>query len=346
MKHKLSLCMLFSFVPLFLYARMTMSHKETHQQSIQAIVLAAGKGARLKTGISKLIMPLCGKEMIRYPVELLETLHIPTTIVVGFQKDDVIKAVTHVTNKPKFVVQEEQLGTGHALLCSQPTWTESNILLLNGDMPLISEDIILNLIDHHTKTNAKISLVVAHNTDTSIGYGRIVTKDGITRIVEAKHFTDEPEDYPLVNAGIYLIDRTFLEAAIDQIPQNEVTQEFYVTDLLELASKKHESFAIVEEPFDTLHGVNTFEQLEKAERILKRRLTKYWMANGVRFENPKTVHIDNDVTIGARTVIGSGVELRGNTHIGSNCAIKSYSILENAQINDDSVVEAYSKVSK
>jgi len=315
----------------------TMQEKNT-----QAVILAAGSSSRFKTGTSKLLALICGQEMILYPVLLLEHLDIPTTVVVGFQRDKVIEAIRKNTDKPKYIVQKEQLGTGHALLCTQNNWHADNILLLNGDMPLISQDIIENLIAEHINAQAGISFIVSHNTDTSIGFGRLVEKDGIVRIVEAKHFTYTPEQYPLVNAGIYIINRAFLEKYLNTIQCNEVTNEFYVTDLIELASNNNIPVVPIQVPFDALHGVNTLQQLERAERIKKRELTNYWMAHGVRFENPKNVHIDLSVTIEPGSEIGANVELRGTTRIGKKCHVKAGNILQDKNIEDNTIIEPYS----
>jgi len=310
-------------------------------KSVQAVILAAGSSSRFKTGTSKLITPLCGQPMILYPVLLLEKLDIPTIIVIGFQREKIVEIVGQKTYKPRYVTQEEQLGTGHALLCTQHLWEADNILLMNGDMPLISDEIITTLIQKHLDAQAGISFIVSHNTDTSIGYGRLVEHEGTMSIVEAKHFTATPEEHPLVNAGIYIINTEFLKKHLREIKKNEVTQEFYVTDLIELASSNNIPAIPLEVPFDTLYGVNTLQQLEKAERMKKKELVDHWMTHGVRFENPKTVALDLSVTIEPGSIIGSFVELRGNTHIGKNCTIKSYSILKNVTVHDDTIIEPY-----
>lgn len=324
-----------------LFSSFSLKSFTMQEKSVQAVILAAGSSSRFKTGNSKLLAPICGQEMILFPVLLLESLQIPTTVVVGFQREKIVEAIGKKTYKPRYITQEQQLGTGHALLCTQRNWEADNILLLNGDMPLISKEIITKLISQHIAAQAGVSFIVAHNTDQSIGYGRLVEKDGIMKIIEAKHFTDTPEEYPLVNAGIFIINRTFLEQHLQDIKQNDITHEFYVTDLIELASKNNVPVIPLEVSFNTLHGVNTLQQLEKAERIKKKEITRYWMNNGVRFENPKTVSIDLSVTIEPGTVIGSFVELRGNTHIGKNCTIKSYNVLKDIIVQENSIINPY-----
>lgn len=323
-------------------------YAETLPTSFKAIVLAAGSSTRFKTpGKSKLLAPICGQPMIGYPIKLFETLNIPTVVVIGYLRDQVRNALEAIAHKPlTFVVQEEQLGTGHALLCTQDHWDADHIILINGDMPLVTPETIQELIDKHQSTNAALTLSVAHCVDPSIAYGRIVTENGITKIVEKKHFTYAIEDFPMVNCGIYIINRAFLENHLKAVEQNELTHEFYVTDLVELASKNNLPVSLVETSFQVTHGVNTFQQLAHVEHLKRKELLNHFMTNGVRFILPETTRIDLEVQIGAGTVIGAGAELLGSTHIGTNCTIGSHCILKNASIKDDSVIKPFTTVSK
>ncbi len=162
----------------------------TISSTIQVIILAAGMGSRFKVDTSKMLMPICGQPMVLYPPQLFNKLQIPITIIVGFQKEHVKSAIT-AANIPNitFVEQPKPLGTGHALLCSQSTWQADNILVMNGDMPLVTNEIIKKLCKQHLEQNAAISLITAYNADPSSTYGRIVLKDGITKIVEANILT-------------------------------------------------------------------------------------------------------------------------------------------------------------
>ena len=157
---------------------------------VQAIILAAGKSTRFNTGRTKLLEKICGQEMILYTTRLLEQLNIPITVVVGYQKDAIQEVITrHHHNSINFVVQEEQCGTGHALMCTQPIWERENILIMNGDVPLVTTDIIENLYEKHIHSHADISFVIAHNADPVIGgYGRVVKSENSIKIVEARDF--------------------------------------------------------------------------------------------------------------------------------------------------------------
>ncbi len=309
----------------------------------QAIVLAAGGSTRFKTGITKLITPICGQSMVVYPIKTIAELIKTITVVIGFQKERVKKAISdaHISNIT-FVEQAEQKGTGHAVLCSQHTWHAENILVMNGDMPLVTSDIIMKLFEEHQKHTAAISFVVAYNIDPNGAYGRIVEDDNGMRIVEAKHFTYTITDYPCINAGIYLINREFLENCLETIEQNEQTQEFYVTDLVEIASKNDVSIGILQVPFDTIRGVNNHRELANTEKVKKEQLIDHWMKNGVRFFNPETIQIDINVKIGAGTTIGAGTHLLGNTTVGTFCTIEQNSTLTNATIEDYAIIYANS----
>lgn len=304
------------------------------RDNLQAIVLAAGKGSRFKTGKTKLCIPICGKPMVCYTTDLLASFDMPMSIIIGCDREQVKETIIQSGINAKFVVQEEQLGTGHALLCSRPTWRADNLLLMNSDMPLITQDILERLINEHTKAHAAISFIVAYNVDPTTAYGRIVRDGNSIRIVEAKHFTYDIRDYPYFNVGIYLINRAFLENFIDKIEINETTQEFYVTDLVELASNNNLPVVTVQADPELVHGVNNFKELAHVEQIIHDQLITTWMLNGVRFILPQTTYLHHDVKIGAGTVIEPGVQLLNGTTIGKNCTIGAHSTLDGATIAD------------
>lgn len=317
----------------------------TTPPSVQAIVLAAGQGSRLKTGITKMITPLCGQPMVLYTLKLLTSLHMPITVVIGFQKETVQKAIEQANIADLvFAQQIEQLGTGHALLASKATWTADTILVLNGDMPLINEQTITTLLAEHAKNHAAITIATSYNTDPANTYGRIVQKDNITQVIEKKHFTYAINDYPFVNVGVYVINRSFLEHAINQIPQNNTTHEFYITDLVEIASRNQLKAVTVPLPFDQFYGVNTFQELATVEEIKRTELIHHWMAQGVRFIAPHTVHLDYNVIIGRGTVIYPGVQLFNGTTLGEFCTIMPHAVLDNTHLASHTTIPSHSSI--
>lgn len=313
---------------------------------LQAIVLAAGKSTRFNTSKTKLSFTLCGQEMLVYPVQLLLKLNIQPTLVLGYQKEAILEIMQKHNLITSYVIQEEQKGTGHAVLASKSSWDSDHILILNGDMPLVTEDIINALINTHIETDATISFVVAHNPDPNLsGYGRIVKDQNKISIVESRHFTQDPAQYCCVNAGIYLVKRQFLEFGLTKLETNSISKELYITDLIKLASDNNEKVETITVPFDNVRGVNTLRELWAAEQIKRAEIIHNWMQKGVHFLAPQTVHIDSQVNIGTDCSIGMGVQLRSNTQILPNCTIDAFSIITNSIIHESVTVQPYSIIS-
>jgi bifunctional UDP-N-acetylglucosamine pyrophosphorylase/glucosamine-1-phosphate N-acetyltransferase len=312
-------------------------------QDVQAVVLAAGRAKRFKTNTSKLVQKLCGQEMVLFVTKALEQLNIETTVVVGHQKETVTSAIQehHHTNI-HFVTQEKQEGTGHAVLCAEPTWQKDIILIMNGDMPLVTNTIIEQLYAKHKETHATITLAVAYDTDPAGAYGRIVQNGNKLEIVEAKEFTEDIEDHPFINAGIYLVDHAFLQSVIHTLDRSKVSNEFYITDIIKMASDSDKIISTVTVPFDRVRGINNFRELWAAEQILRSDIINHWMLEGVRFTLPLTNHVDINVTIGAGTQIEAGVQLFGSTKIAQYCQIQAFSYLTNATIDDNVIVRPHS----
>ena len=317
------------------------------KNNIQGIVLAAGKSTRLKTGRSKLLEPICGREMVSYPTKLLDELDMPITMIIGYQGDLIKKALDRYKFKDiTFVEQKEQKGTGHALLCSKKTWSADDILIINGDAPLVHAETIEKLCYEHTKNNATISFVTANHSDPLVAnYGRVIKEKNIIKIVEPANFTgDDVSESCWINGGIYLVKKDFLEKAIDDIPKDSISKEFYLTDLVRLAGEKKHTIKTVSVPFDCIRGINTMYELWAAEQIKRSQLIRFWMGEGVRFELAQNAHIDSDVKIGAGTRVCLGSQLLGTTSIGKGCTIGSHSIILNSTLEDNVTVLPYSYI--
>jgi len=312
-------------------------------KNIQGIILSAGKSTRFNTGKTKLIQKIAGLEMVVYAAQLLKSMNIPTTMVVGYQKDIIMETVQKYVPDVTFTVQEEQYGTGHAITCTQDVWHEKNILIMNGDSPLITDDIIENLYNDHVTTNAAISFVTSHiNNVEQCSYGRVIKKQDSIEIIEAKELSENLADYCCINAGIYIVTQQFLREHLATIHQNNTSKEFYLTNLVKIASDNKYTVTTTVAAFDKIRGINTFKELWEAEHIKKSELINTWMSEGIHFISPQNVTIDRSVTIGAGTKIGSGVHLLGNTKIGTNCVVDSFSIIENSIIADDATINSHS----
>lgn len=281
--------------------------------------------------------------MVLYPTKLLEKLSISTTVVVGYQKKYIQQIITDEHhNSITCATQDKQLGTGHALACTKDLWKKDHILVMNGDMPLVTEDIIKRLYQEHQASGATISIVIAHNPDPSnCSYGRIIKDKGHIRIVEAKDFTGDAHEHCCINAGIYIFRKSFLEESINALENNNASKEFYLTDLIKIASDKNLPISTIAESFDQIRGINTFQELWAAEQVKRAELIKHWMERGVRFSVAQSVHIDLGVSIGANTYIGCGVHLLANTTVGKNCTINEFSSIQNTTLANNVTIYAH-----
>lgn len=310
----------------------------------RAVVLAAGRSTRFKTKKSKLLSNICGQTMVLYPLRALEALNIPSTLVLGYQADLVEQEVVQAQVKNvTVIVQEQQLGTGHAVMCTQSTWDKEDILILNGDMPLLTKELIGQLIADHKAHEAAVTFLTSYVIDPT-GYGRVIEHDDKFQIVEEKDCTDEQRGVSRINAGIYLMKRTFLDEYISKITKSPVTGEIYLPELIKLACDLGLTVNAISVPFDNVRGVNTLQELWGVEQIKRSEFIKYWMAQGVRFELAQSIHIDMDVQIGAGSFIGTGVHLLGNTKIGEECFVGAFSIIENTTVGDNTTIHSHSVV--
>ena len=327
------------------------SNKSNNRDIVKAIILAAGKSSRFNNQRSKLLEKICGQEMILYITKLLANLNIKTTLVVGYQKEKIQEIIKKNHNDLiDFVEQKIQLGTGHAIKTAL-NYLENNlenikhILVLNGDIPLIDEELISKLIDEHLDKNATISFIGAYNFDPSIkGYGTIVKENDSIKIVEAKEWGNkiDHQEISLLNAGIYIFEKDFLITSLDSLQASSITGELYITDLIKIANDQKRKIEIITASFDNVRGVNTLEELWIAEQIKKSELVKKFMQKGVRFKNIHNVLLDLNVSIGSGSVIGNCVEILDGTIIGESCEIDSFSIIKNSILADNIYIEPYS----
>lgn len=311
---------------------------------IQAIILAAGRSSRFNTINSKLTFRICGQEMIIYPIKALIELNISYSLVLGYQKEPVLTILNNYKLNFTYVEQLEQKGTGHALTVTKDLWVTDNILVLNGDMPLVNSKILNKLIEKHIESDAAISFLAAQNLNDS-GYGRVVHENNRIKIVEARDFKDDVNKYSYINAGVYLIKKEFLNEYLNKLELHSNSQEFYITDLIYIASQNNKKIELIEIDFDYVRGVNTLEELSIIEKLKQKEIILNHMHNGVRFLMPENTSVDINVTIGNDTVIGQGAQLK-NSSIGSGCFIDSYSIIDNSKICDYAVVKPYSIISQ
>lgn len=257
------------FLSFFLFLS-TVFNTYSQVDDVEAIILAAGKSRRFGTEYSKMLAQIKNKPLIVHALEPMEALGIPSILILGYQRDQVRQAVIDAGFKHvQYAYQEEQLGTGHAVQCAQPYWSKDHLLITYGDMPLINTEIVTQLYEKHTSTSADLTLIVASNVDPACSYGRIVINGNDIRIIEKKHFTGDITEYPLVNAGIYLVKREVLEICLPLIEQNSVSKEYYLTDILEIANTMNLRIETLEVPFDAVRGINTQEEYQAVIELVE-----------------------------------------------------------------------------
>lgn len=320
--------------------------------SIGVILLAAGQGKRMKSGLPKVLHSLCGKPLFLHPLEIAQKLQPgKIVVVIGHGAESVQRSYTGTD--VSWVVQEQQLGTGHAVLCARKMFNDfsGDILILSGDVPLITQSTLNAMIDRHRVQRAALTLMTACLQDPS-GYGRILRDDGgaISGIVEERDATVIEKQIKEVNAGVYVASPEFLFSALERVNNHNQQQEYYLPDIVTigLAQKRKIATFGVDDPHEMM-GINTREELAAMEKILQERINRKWMDAGVTLKDPQTVYIDEGVTIGRDTVIGPNTHLRGHTTIGERCQIDGSAYITDAELEDEvhllfSVVIASSRI--
>lgn len=303
--------------------------------NIYAIVLAAGKGTRMKSQKPKVVHEVLYKPMINHVVDELKSMGIDETIVVvGHEAKQVEAIVDDVT----FVYQKEQLGTGHAVLQAKEILSgkEGMTLVLNGDAPLIKRETLQGLIEFH-KNNHNQATVMSADCDISTHYGRVIKEEGqVKGIVEFKDLLDSQKDITEMNTGEYCFDNQTLFEALDEVTNENAQNEYYLTDVIGIMNKKGlkvDAYKI--DDFNEVGGINDRLALAEATQILKDRINKEHLLNGVTIIDPANTYIGRDVVIGEDTIIEPGCILKGKTVIGDNCHIGPYCEFTNVTIKDN-----------
>jgi bifunctional UDP-N-acetylglucosamine pyrophosphorylase/glucosamine-1-phosphate N-acetyltransferase len=305
-------------------------------KNLDVIILAAGLGTRMKSATIKILHRAAGRPIIDYVLDLAaEVCPRQPIMVIGHQREAVQKAVG---DRARFAIQEEQKGTGHAVLQAAPMIDGSrHVLILSGDVPLTRPETLQRLLDEHARSQNALTLLTMKLDDPAM-YGRIVRDaDGaVTRIVEAKDANSDELRIDEVNAGIYVFDGAHLFDNLRNLSTNNAQGEYYLTDLLGTlrSGGKRVGAVIADDPIEAL-GVNSRADLASVEGEIQRRVVAKLMSEGVTFRNPATVVIDSTVTIGNDTVVYPFVTIEGKTTIGSRCVIEPGVHLIDVTAGDD-----------
>jgi bifunctional UDP-N-acetylglucosamine pyrophosphorylase/glucosamine-1-phosphate N-acetyltransferase len=314
---------------------------------LHIVILAAGKGTRMKSAMPKVLHRVAGRPMIAHVLGAAAALAPrSTTVVVGYEGDQV-KAALAGHPGLTFVVQEPQLGTGHALLAAEPPLRRATgtVLLLSGDVPLLSADTLRTLQARHEATGAAATVLTAR-VAVPTGYGRVVRSGGrIARIVEERDATPEERAIDEVNAGIYAFALDGLFDAVRAIGADNDQREYYLPDLVGLLRRRGRAVETVTlGNADELRGVNSRADLAEVSRIVRHDKNAALMAAGVTIEDPATAYIDRTVEVGRDTIIHPGVTLEGDTRVGSGCEIHSGVRIVNSRIGDGVTIFDHSLV--
>ena len=310
-------------------------------------IMAAGKGTRLKSKRPKVLHEIGGQALLKHVIAAAKTL-VPADhiyCIVGHEADRVKTAVA--PTGVKFVMQEEQRGTGHALQMVKAYFTLSgdtvpkNLLVLSGDVPLIRPETIRAICEMHIAEAAAMTILTAVPDDPT-GYGRVLrTGSGVevSAIVEQKSLTADHGNPPEINSGIYCFKTEALFAKLDLLSTNNAHGEFYLTDVAALLVADGERVVAVKaDSVDEVLGANTIAEMMHLDQAMRAATARRLMAGGVTIFRPDTCVIDAEVTVGADTVIEPYVQLLGKTKIGTECRIRSYSVVQNSSLGDGILV--------
>jgi UDP-N-acetylglucosamine diphosphorylase/glucosamine-1-phosphate N-acetyltransferase len=305
-----------------------------------AIVLAAGKGTRMKSKLYKVLHQVCGKPMIRHVVdEVGQAKFSKIYVVVGYGAQAVSDCVG---TDAVCLLQKEQLGTAHAVLqaSSRLTGQEGTTIVLCGDTPLVTHETIEKLIDAQEQEHAAAAVLTAHLDDPA-GYGRVIrTASGnLDRIVEEKDATDDEKKVTEINTGIYSFDNRLLFETLGKVGNENAQGEYYLPDVIKLLIQASEKvIARTTTHFEETVGVNDRIQLAAAEKYMRDRINRRFMAQGVTLIDPATTYISADTVIGPDTVIYPGTIIEGSTEIGDGCKIGPRAEIKNCRIGSESLI--------
>jgi len=319
-------------------------------EGIATIILAAGKGTRMKSEVVKVLHPILGLPMLSYPIALsLSGIKAEKTIVVvGYQADEIKERFKN--SRIQFALQEEQLGTGHAALQAIPFLKTfaGTALILCGDVPLVKPDTLRAFIGAFEESRSILS-VLTTLVENPFGYGRILrSPEGwLEKIVEEKDASKTERTIREINTGIYCVKVPFLIEGLGEIGKDNAQGEYYLTDLVEIASKKglRCSAHIVSDPVEVM-GINTRMDLAMANEVLRLAKLKDLMLSGVTMVDPKTTYVDQTVEVGKDTVLCPNCHLQGRTKIGERCIIEPNSTVSDSIVGNDVTIRSNSVITE
>lgn len=308
--------------------------------NIYAVILAAGKGTRMKSKLYKVLHPVCGKPMVEHVIDQISNLHTQKIVTIVGHGAEKVKG--YLGDKSEFALQAEQLGTAHAVRQAEEILAKEDgcTLVVCGDTPLIKSETMESLVKYHQEQEAKATILTAY-AEHPDGYGRIIrSQEGtVERIVEHKDASVDERQVKEINTGTYCFDNRALFETLKKVSNDNVQGEYYLPDVIEILKDAGEKVTAYQtQDFDETLGVNDRVALSQAEKIMRERINSNHMRNGVTLISPENTYIGPDVTIGSDTVIHPGTVLSGHTAIGEDCQIGPNSEINNCRIGDRTTI--------
>ena len=319
---------------------------------IKSVILAAGKGTRMKSETPKVLHKIFDKTLLGYVLDSVKSFSNEAFVIVGHKAEVVTEFVNKNYSFAKTVLQTPQLGTGHAvsMVCPQLENFDGLVLILCGDTPLVREKTLKKFVDEHIASGADLS-VMSTIFENPANYGRIIRRanGALEKIVEEKDATDAEKAVKEINAGIYCLNWAKIKPAFSQLTSSNAQGEYYLTDIIEWANRQGLSVkASVLEDSDEIYGINSRENLAIATRLMNQRKLHELMANGVTIVDPASTWISQDTEIGSDTVVFPGTYIEGsNNKIGKNCKIGPFAHLRgDVEIADNVKIGNFVEVKK
>lgn len=318
---------------------------------IKAVILAAGKGTRMKSNTPKVLHKIFEKPLLGYVLDNVKNIVNESFVIVGHHAEEVTKYVQKEYENAKTVLQTPQLGTGHAVSMVCPSLENFNgqVIILCGDTPLITEDTLKNFIDYHNSNNSDLT-VMSTIFENPANYGRIIRENdnSLKCIVEEKDATPEQKAVKEVNAGIYCLNWNKIKQAFCQLTSNNAQGEYYLTDIIEWGKKNSLNVnAYIMENNEEIYGINSRSNLATATKLMNTRKLNKLMDNGVTIVDPDSTWISEDTEIGADTTIYPATYIEGKNKIGNNCKIGPCAHLRgDVEIGDNCKIGNFVEVKK
>lgn len=320
-------------------------------ENIKSVILAAGKGTRMKSNTIKVLHEIFGKTVLGYVLDSVKNIVDESIVVVGHHADEVTNFVEKNYSNAQTVLQSPQLGTGHAvsMACPKLENFEGQVIILNGDIPLITEKTIKSFIEFHNSKKSDLTVMSAVLDDPA-SYGRIIRENdnSLKAIVEAKDATPEQKEVKEINVGVYCLNWSKIKAAFCQLTSNNAQGEYYLTDIVSWSKKQGLGVnAYIMENSEEMYGINSRQDLAFATKIMNQRKLHELMVEGVTIVDPSSTWISDDTEIGADTIIYPSTYIEGKNKIGKNCKIGPCAHLRgDVEIDDNCKIGNFVEVKK